>query len=143
MRYLASILIPALALAQSAGTWNSRLLPNVNGSFTPQAVNFAARNWNLDDFSYAGYYLGTKSLGSVPCNVVNVTATGDITSAVQAAINTAGAAGGGIVRIPAGTFTMSSAVTVNYNNVSIEGAGSGQTIINVPSTYSSPDDPYD
>ncbi|HTB09959.1 MAG TPA: hypothetical protein VK752_00235 [Bryobacteraceae bacterium] len=133
------IFVASLTIAQS---WNSRLLSNVNGTFTPQTVNFAARNWTLDDFSYAGYFLGAKSLGSVPCNVVNVTATGDITAAVEAAINTAGAAGGGIVRIPAGTFVMSSAVTVNYNNVSIEGAGSGQTIINVPSTYSSPDDPY-
>jgi uncharacterized protein (TIGR03437 family) len=140
MKYVSfAIIIASAAIAQS---WNSRLLPNVNGTFTPQTVNFAGRNWTLDDFSYAGYYLGTKSLGSVPCNVVNVTATGDITTAVQAAINTVGAAGGGIVRIPAGTFTMSSSVTVNYNNVSIEGAGSGQTIINVPSTYSSSDDPY-
>jgi uncharacterized protein (TIGR03437 family) len=128
------------ALAQS---WNSRLLSNVNGIYNPQTVSFASRNWTLDDFSYAGYFLGTKSLGSVPCNVVNVTATGDIAAALQAAINTAGAAGGGIVRIPAGTFVMSSGVAVNTNNVSIEGAGSGQTIINVPSSYSSPDDPYD
>ena len=138
--FISFVIIGSVALAQS---WNSRLFPNANGAFTPQTVNFAGRNWTLDDFSYAGYFLGAKSLGSVPCNVVNVSATGDITAAVQAAINTAGAAGGGIVRIPAGTFTMSSAVTVNYNNVSIEGAGSGQTIINVPSTYSSPDDPYD
>jgi uncharacterized protein (TIGR03437 family) len=141
MRFLSSLIIVAtVAIAQS---WNSRLLPNVGGTFTPQTVNFAGRNWTLDDFSYAGYFLGAKSLGSVPCNVVNVTATGDITAAVQTAINTVGAAGGGIVRIPAGTFVMSSGVAVNYNNVSIEGAGSGQTIINVPSTYSSPDDPYD
>jgi uncharacterized protein (TIGR03437 family) len=149
MRRLASVLISALgllseAIAQSpSGTWNSRLLPNVNGSFTPQTVNFAARNWNLDDFSYAGYYLGAKSPGSVPCNVANVTATGDITAAVQAAINSVGQAGGGIVKIPAGAFVMSSSVAVTYNNVSIEGAGSGQTMINVPSTFTSPDDPYD
>jgi uncharacterized protein (TIGR03437 family) len=134
------VVLTGAALAQS---WNSRLLPNVNGTYTPQTVNFASRNWTLDDFSYAGYFLGAKSPGSVPCNVVNVTATGDITAAVQTAINTVGTAGGGIVRIPAGTFVMSSGVAVNYNNVSIEGAGSGQTIINVPSTYSSPDDPYD
>lgn len=134
------MLLAGAALAQS---WNSRLLPNTNGTYTPQTVNFSGRSWRLDDFSYAGYFLGTKSIGSVPCNVANVTVTGDITSAVQAAINSVGAAGGGIVRIPAGTFTMSSGVAVNFNNVSIEGAGSGQTTINVPSTYSSPDDPYD
>jgi hypothetical protein len=71
----------------------------------------------VDDFSYAGYFLGAKSLGSVPCSVVNVTATGDIPAAVQAAIDSAGTAGGGVVRIPAGTFVMSSGVAVNYNNV--------------------------
>jgi uncharacterized protein (TIGR03437 family) len=138
-------LIPLILIACAAAgqSWNSNLLPNVSGTFTPQTVNFASRSWALDDFSYAGYFLGTKSLGSVPCNVVNVTATGDITAAVQAAINSVGAAGGGIVRIPAGTFTMSSSVAVTYNNVSIEGAGSGLTMINVPSSYSSPDDPYD
>ena len=72
MKHIASVLISALALisspaaAQSTGTWNSRLLPNLNGSFTPQTVNFAARNWTLDDFSYAGYYLGAKSPGLMP-----------------------------------------------------------------------------
>ncbi|HXP86075.1 MAG TPA: hypothetical protein VN841_15225 [Bryobacteraceae bacterium] len=137
-------LITGAAIAPSGGqAWNSRLLPNVNGAFVPQTVNFAARKWVLDDFSYAGYFLGSKSLGSVPCNVANITATGDISAAVQAAINGVGQTGGGIVRIPAGTFVMSTAVAVNYNNVSIEGAGSGQTTINVPSSYSSADDAYD
>ncbi len=141
MKHFASLIVfTAMAFAQ---TWNSRLLPNAGGTFSPQTVAFAGRNWALDDFSYAGYFLGSKSLGSVPCHVVNITATGDITAAVQAAINSVGAAGGGTVRIPAGTFVMSSGVAVTYNNVSIEGAGSGQTIVNVPASYSSPDDPYD
>jgi uncharacterized protein (TIGR03437 family) len=120
-------------------SWNSQLLPNVGGKYTAQAVNFAGRTWSLDDFSYVGYYLGTKSLGSVPCNVVNVTATGDITQAVQAAIDTVGKAGGGSVRIPAGTFTMSGPVAVPYDNVSIEGAGSAQTTIMVSSSFASDD----
>jgi uncharacterized protein (TIGR03437 family) len=140
MKHLLPVIL--FAAAGFAQSWNSQFLPVVNGTLTPQTVDYASRTWTLDDFSYAGYFLGAKSLGSVPCNVVNVTATGDITTAVQAAINSVGTAGGGIVRIPAGTFTMSSSVTVNYNNVSIEGAGKGQTVINVPSTYSSPDDPY-
>jgi hypothetical protein len=72
-----------------------------------------------------------------------VTASGDITAAVQTAVDAVGNAGGGTVGIPAGTFTMSGSVAVHYNNVSIEGAGSGQTIINVPSNYASQDDPYD
>jgi len=139
-RFLIFLTIAGLgSVSTSAQSWSSQLLPNVAGKYTAQTVSFAGRAWSLDDFSYVGYYLGTKSLGSVPCNVVNVTATGDITQAVQAAINSVGNAGGGSVRIPAGTFTMSGPVAVPYSNVSIEGAGSGQTIINVSSNYGSDD----
>ena len=103
MKHLTSlVLFATAAVAQSGGqTWNSRLLPNVSGTLTPQTVAFAGRNWAVDDFSYSEYFLGAKSLGSAPCNVVNITATGDITAAVQAAINSVGTTGGGIVRIPA------------------------------------------
>ncbi|HEV3112896.1 MAG TPA: hypothetical protein VGY99_20610, partial [Candidatus Binataceae bacterium] len=69
------------SLPSPAQSWNSQLLPNVSGKFTPQMVSFAGRSWSLDDYSYVGYYLGTKSLGLLPCNEVNVTATGDITQA--------------------------------------------------------------
>jgi len=139
-RFLVLLGIAGLGwVAASAQSWNSQMLPNVGGKYTAQTVSFASRTWSLDDFSYVGYYLGTKSLGSVPCNVVNITATGDITRAVQAAVNSVGNAGGGSVRIPAGTFSMSGPVNVPYNNVSIEGAGSGQTIINVSSNYASDD----
>jgi len=117
------------------GPVTSRLFPFVDGHYAIQTVNFAGRDWRFDDYSYAGYFLGQQSLGSVPCNVMTVSATGDISQAVQDAINTVGTAGGGIVQIPAGTFVMGSSVEVPYNNVSIEGAGSGQTLINVPSNY--------
>src|SRR5260370_12757879 len=139
MKLLAHFLVIAgfSAMSSIAQYWNSRLFPNVNGKYTEQEVSFAGRSWALEDFSYAGYYLGTKSLGSVPCNVVQVTATGDITQAVQAAVDSVGKAGGGIVRIPAGSYTMSASVAIPYNNVSIEGAGSGLTTISVPSNYAS------
>jgi hypothetical protein len=104
MKYFGVLFIVAgAAIAQS---WNSRTLPNVNGTFTPQAVNFAAKNWTLDDLSYAGYFLGTKSLGLAPCNVVPVTPTGDITSAVQAAITARARRAEGSFGFPAGTFTI-------------------------------------
>ena len=134
MPRLFASLIAAGAAAQS---WNSRLLPLTNGTFTPVTVSFAGRSWVLDDFSYVGYFLGAKSLGSVPCNIVNVAGAGDITQAIQTAVDTAGNAGGGSVRIPAGTFTMSGSVAIPYNNVSIEGAGSEQTTINVGASYAS------
>ena len=90
-------------------SWNSRLLPLINGQFAEQTITFAGRTWTLDDYSYAGYFLGTKSLGSVPCNLADVMGPGDITQLVQAAVEAVGKAGGGIVRIPAGSFTSRSA----------------------------------
>jgi len=117
--------------------WNSRLLPFTDGQFAAATIDFAGRTWTLDDYSYAGYFLGTRSLGSVPCNPVAVTGSGDMTQAVQAAVDDVGRAGGGIVRIPAGTFGMSAPVMVPYSNVSIEGAGSGQTVLEVSADYGS------
>jgi hypothetical protein len=107
--------------------WNSRLLPLIDGQYTAATIQFSGRTWTLDDYSYVGYFLGTRSLGSVVCNPIDVSASGDITQALQAAVNAVWQAGGGIVRIPAGTFGMSAPVMVPYSNISIEGAGSGQT----------------
>ena len=129
--------VGAVTAQSGAQFWNSRLLPFTDGKYTPKTISFAGRTWGLDDFSYAGYFLGAKSLGSVPCNIINVAATSDITPAIQAAVDRAGKSGGGIVRVPAGTFTMSGPVSIPYNNVSIEGAGSGQTLINVGANYAS------
>ena len=134
-----SMLAAAPALAQR---WTSQLFPDINGKFTIQTVTFNGRQWTLDDYSYSGYYLGGRSPGSVPCKVQTL-AAGDISVALQAAIDAIGKTGGGIVRLPAGSFTMSAPVQIPYSNVSIEGAGSGQTAIEVPSNYASLDDPYD
>src|SRR5260370_5880090 len=137
-RFVVFLLIQGLAsVTCTAQSWNSTLFPNVNGKYESQPVSFAGRTWALEDFSYVGYYLGTRSLGSVPGSVGKITATGDITQAVRSAVDRVGKAGGGSVRIPAGTFTMSASVAIPYNNVSIEGAGSGETTINVPSNYAS------
>lgn len=68
----------------------------------------------LHDFSYAGYHRGEQAIPATPQGAVyNVTqppysadATGkqDATLAIQKAIDAAGAAGGGIVYLPAGTY---------------------------------------
>ena len=139
MAFLCVLLASAAARAQQI----SQLLPLVDGRYTIQTVNFAGRDWRLDDFSYAGYYLGARNLGDVPSREFPVNATGDITIAVQDAINAAGAADGGIVRIPAGTFAMSASVEIPFNNISIEGAGSSQTIINIPGSYRPADIRYE
>jgi hypothetical protein len=124
-------LLSVVVLAQQ----NSQLLPRVNGHYQIQTVTFADRDWRLDDFSYVGYYLGTRKLGDVPSNDFQVEPSDDITDAVQMAVEAAGAAGGGRVHIPQGTFTISRSIEVPFNNISIEGAGSDGTIINVPESY--------
>jgi len=126
-----------------AQAWTSQLFPKVNGKYTLHSVDFAGQQWALDDYSYAGYFLGARSPGAVPCAVQTLSATGDISAPLQAAINVLGQSGGGILRIPAGSYGMSAPVAIPYDNVSIEGAGSGQTRIDVASNYASPDPPYD
>jgi len=130
-------------------SWYSQLFPYNGSSYDEATVNFNGRNWRLFDYSYAGYKTGSVPLrSSVPCNIVTITGTGDITVELQQAIDNVGAAGGGIVRIPAGTYTITEhslhgglhPIGINYNNISIEGAGSGRTIINIPPTHIYSDD---
>ncbi len=126
--------------------WESQLFPfnSVTGKYQEAVVNFNGRNWKLLDYSYTGYNLGNTGLRkNIPCNIQTITGSGDITAELQTKIDAVGAAGGGIVRIPAGTFTITEhtlhgglkPIGINYPNVSIEGAGSGRTIINVPPTH--------
>src|SRR5713101_5092417 len=71
--------------------WTSELFPKVNGKYTVEAVHFAGRDWRLDDYSYVGYYLGQRSLGSVLCSkVVKITHGGDISAELQQAISVVG-----------------------------------------------------
>lgn len=118
----------------------SRLFPRVDGRYAIKTVTWGGRDWRLDDYSYAGYCLGQSSLGDVPRRVVTIHETGDISAAVQSAINTVGISGGGTVQIPAGTFTMSFSVAITFDNVSIEGEGRDKTFITIPSNYLPTDD---
>src|SRR5260370_38593810 len=122
MKLLAHFLVIAgfTAMSSIAQSWNSRLFPNVNGKYTEQQVSFAGRSWALEDFSYAGYYLGTKSLGSVPCNVVQVTATGDITQAVRAPGDTGGKSGGRVPGSPPGSYPLPGPAAIPSHTVSVE-----------------------
>jgi hypothetical protein len=124
-------------------SWTSRLFPynSVSGKYEITPVTYNSRTWKLLDYSYTGYNLGQTPLQSgIPCNVITISGTGDITQELQNDINTVGASGGGIVKIPAGTYTITQSslgrpVGINYDNVSVEGAGSGYTIINVPAAH--------
>lgn len=128
----------ALCVSASASAWDSQLYSRQLAllAYRANTVNYGGRDWRLPDYSFVGYQLGGKALASdIPCTSRTVTATGDITTALQAAIDAVGAAGGGTVIIPAGTFTISRSISVPYSNLSIVGAGSGRTFISVPSGY--------
>jgi hypothetical protein len=124
--------------------WNSALFPydDEAGRHVRAQVSFAGRTWQLLDYSYAGYWLGATALASgIRCHTTAVDGAGDITASLQAAVNSVGAAGGGTVAIPAGTFTLRRSIEVPFDNVSIRGAGSDRTILQVPADYAPRMDP--
>lgn len=67
----------------------------------------------------------------------------DDTKAIQAALDAAKAAGGGIVKLDAGTFTLTGTGTASdgalriYSNTEISGAGMGQTILKLQDGWAS------
>ncbi|WP_175532020.1 carbohydrate-binding protein [Paenibacillus sp. yr247] len=123
-----------------AGTpWRSSLYPS---NWTPGFTDAQGRFFQ--DFSYAGYWRGEKSIPTTPpgatYNVVtqygaDPSGALDSTNAIQNAIDAAGAAGGGIVYLPAGTYrvkpqgTNISALWINKDSVVLRGAGTSSTFI--------------
>jgi len=86
---------------------------------------------DVSDTSAAREYLGGNC--NTVFNVSDYGATGDgVTNdgtAIAAAITAAKAAGGGIVFLPAGTYLITATLTVDGNNITIQGAGRSATII--------------
>jgi len=114
----------------------------------PLKVNFYTDAF-LQDWSYAGYHRGEKTLpvpsgkiydvSKAPYNAPTETNT-DATSAIQAAINDAQAQGGGIVYIPKGFYRLSPPNGANYclkisaSNIVLLGAGRNSTLLYNTST---------
>lgn len=140
---IASFVVPAEP-AQAGTPWRSSLYPT---GWTPGYQDSQGRF--LQDFSYAGYWRGEKSIpADPPGNTYNVvtqygadpSGAADSTTAIQSAIQAAGTAGGGIVYLPAGTYKVkpqgsdNSALWINRNNVVLRGAGKASTFIYNDST---------
>lgn len=135
---LAAILLGA---APARASWRSSLYPETG--YDPSSANLETDKV-LQDFSYAGYRAGNAPLPDVTGPLFDVTAppynadpTGalDATAAIQAAINAAGAAGGGVVFLPEGTYRLSvatdktEALLLDKPFVVLRGAGVGQTFL--------------
>jgi mannan endo-1,4-beta-mannosidase len=122
--------------------WRSSLYPD---TWYPGFKDLAGRF--LHDFSYAGYHLGEDSIPFITENVVDVTQapysadnTGvdDVTTIIQDALDDVGAAGGGVVYLPPGTYRIreasstanaDAALHMKYDNVVLRGAGPQATFI--------------
>jgi len=92
----------------------------------------------LPDYSYSGYKFGTDSIPNISLPVFDVSKYGAIPDdaledfdGVQAAINAATAAGGGIVFFPKGKFLMNeqvgrtAGILIPKGNIILRGSGSG------------------
>lgn len=124
--------------AEGVFEWRSALYP---ADWTPGFANGDGRF--LHDFSYAGYHRGEAEPPIVAGPIHNAvtgygadpTGATDSTAAIQAAINAAGTAGGGVVLLPAGTYKVApigasvSALRLDKPNVVLRGAGAAQTFI--------------
>ena len=130
-----------LSLASASGalgdSWRSTLYP---ADWTPPGDRAFASDKLIQDFSYAGYRRGEAPIPQDMGPVFDVVSYGadptgvaDSTLAIQNAIYAAEAAGGGVVNLPAGTFSVSllsgttEVLRVRGSGVVIRGAGSGNT----------------
>lgn len=129
-----------LVLTTSAFGWRSSLYPE---DWTPGMTDHKGRF--LHDFSYAGYHQGATAIPEHPPGLVfdvtkapygaDASGARDATAAIQAAIDDAGRAGGGIVYLPAGSYNVAPqggkdwALRVSTCGVVLRGAGPDQTFI--------------
>lgn len=129
-----------------AQSWRSELYPAKG--ISPATANFYTDKL-IQDFSFAGYHLGTKEVPILPTQVLDVTsppygadATGseDATALIQKALDDAGQRGGGVVYLPKGTYKVTPVANKNYcllirySGVVLRGDGPGQTFLYNAST---------
>lgn len=133
------IMITSVAFALSAtATWRSELYPV---EWTPPEQADFETDKLIQDFSYAGYRRGERSIPDVAGPVFNVvegygadpTGQSDATAAIQAAINAAQTASGGVVFLPEGTYRVAPqgsdthALRISASGVVLRGAGVDKT----------------
>jgi hypothetical protein len=133
-------LFALLCLPATAQTeWRSTLYPS---DWTPPTYLRFEADKLLQDFSYAGYHRGEVEPPLVAGPVFTATSFGadptgaaDSTAAIQAAIDAATAAGGGVAYLPEGTFKVSPQGSATYalriaaSRVVLRGAGRDRTFL--------------
>lgn len=128
---LAAVLGPVLSLrGRASGGLDWRQISTPRGD-------------KLPDFSFAGYHASNKSLpvigATAPQTTVQPSTGGsDQTQQIQDALNQTATAGGGVVLLAEGNFTIASSLVVP-RSVTLRGSGPGKT--RVVSTVKEPSDP--
>lgn len=126
-------LLPLLLLLLSpplAGAWRSAYYPD---SWTPDHTH--PNGGYLHDFSYAGYAAGEVSLPVVTEPVLDAVALHgadpsgltDSTAAIQATIDDAEAAGGGVVFLRTGDYLLDGRLLIDRDGVVLRGEGPANT----------------
>src|SRR5688572_24690903 len=126
-----ALVVPAVVRA-APPSWRSALYPV---TWTPGTKDSLGRF--LHDFSYAGYR-GGESPPTTPAGAIldvtlapygaDPTGATDATAAIQGAIDAAGAAGGGVVYLPPGTYQLNApagkpyCLVLDKSNVVLRGA---------------------
>lgn len=139
-RFFTSLWLVTLAATPSLMGWETPLYDS-NWQPTPNLLFDSDKL--IQDFSYAGYRSGEAPIPTVSGPVFNVvttygadpTGSRDTTADIQAAINDAAAAGGGVVFLPAGIYHVapptgnSEALIISSPNITIRGAGTEDTFL--------------
>ena len=141
----AGAVVSVLGHPISANAWRSSLYP---ADWTPGFQDPQGRF--LHDFSHAGYHRGEQAIPDNPPGATygvtqppysaDATGMSDATAAIQQAIDDAGAAGGGVVYLPAGTYAVAPqggddfALRIRDSGVVLRGAGPALTTIHNTAT---------
>jgi hypothetical protein len=112
------------------GCWRSALYPQ---DWSPALSDAQGRY--LPDFSWAGYHNGTREPPAEPGGVVlsvldqgaDSSGQADSTAAFQAALDSIGLQGGGVVLVPAGLYRCDGSLTVHDSGVVMRGEGAELT----------------
>ena len=112
--------------------WRSQLYPS---DWTPEFT--LSDGHFLHDFSYAGYHRSEIDLPLTAPGTVfdaatygaDATGQADSTAGIQAAIDAAAGAGGGVVHIPAGTYRLDGRLYVRSSGIVLQGAGASLTML--------------
>ena len=138
---MAALLVLVQAGHQPLQAWQSELF---GPSWSPEPEVSFYTGKLIQDFSYAGYRQGNEPIPAHPPGPVidpvaqfgaDPSGSSDSTAALQAALDAAAAAGGGVVQMPAGTFRISPqgsntfVLRIQHSGVVLRGAGAGQTFL--------------